>query len=69
MMNLGELLPAIQGLSRAEKIRLIQALADELAGEEGITIVSGSTFPVWSPHNAHDAAETLLEALASPGGD
>jgi hypothetical protein len=47
-------------LPRAERIRLIQELVGQLAGEEGI---DGGEYPVWSPYESHDAADALLRKL------
>jgi hypothetical protein len=63
-MSLADVLPAVRVLSRVEKLRLIQFLADELAGSERVPeLQDGQTYPVWSPHDAYDAAEVLLRLL------
>jgi hypothetical protein len=63
-MSLVEILPDIQSLPRADKLRLIQFLAQELAEAEAPpSLVSGQSYPVWSPDHAFAAAETLLQAL------
>lgn len=63
-MSLLELLPNIHALPRAEKIRLIQVLAQDLAEAEADSrLESGKDYPVWSPDQAFAAAETLLETL------
>jgi len=59
-----ELLPRVQSLPRADKLRLMQFLVLDLAREENITLLQpGQDYPVWSPYNAFDAATTLLNAL------
>ena len=64
-MTLNELLPTLHALPRAEKLRLIQLLAADVAREEGIELADGeSTYPVWSPHDAFDGAATLLRVVA-----
>jgi hypothetical protein len=61
-MSLTEVLPDVQLLSRRDKMRLIQLLAQELEqGEEG-AIEPGKSYPVWSPDRAFTAA-ALLQAL------
>ena len=63
-MTLNELLPSVHALRRADKLRLIQLLAADVANEDGIAI--GGTdvaYPVWSPHEAFDGAATLLRVL------
>lgn len=61
---LPELLPTVRALSRADKLSLLQFLATELAREEGVPLVEGGTsYPVWTPLHAWDAAAVLLQAL------
>ena len=63
-MTLSEILPTIQSLPRAEKLRLIQLLAAEVARDEEITIgMADKTVPIWSPHDSFDGAATLLRVL------
>lgn len=63
-MSLIEILPDVQSLPRADKLRLIQFLAQELAEAEAPPpLVAGQSYPVWSPHEAFTAAETLLQTL------
>jgi len=62
-MSLLEVLPEVQSLSRLDKIRLIQFLAQELEREDGGPIEVGRSYPVWSPDRAFTAAAALLQAL------
>ncbi len=63
-MTLNELLPTLHALPRADKLRLIQFLAADVASEDGIaTADPDKTFPIWSPHEAFDGAATLLRVL------
>ena len=62
-MTLNELLPSLHALPRADKLRLIQLLAADVASEDGITAAANATYPVWSPHEAFDGAATLLRVL------
>jgi hypothetical protein len=62
-MSLTEVLPEVQTLSRLEKIRLIQILAQELERDEGALIEPGRSYPIWSPDRAFPAAAALLQAL------
>jgi len=65
-MSLVEMLPNIQCLPRADKLKLIQFLAQELAEAEGSpTLQAGQSYPVWSPDQAFAAADTLLQTLRS----
>ena len=63
-MSLTELFPAIKMLPRADKLRLMQFLVIDLAQEEGIPLLSAEAeYPIWTPLNAFDAADTLLQML------
>ncbi len=63
-MSLVEVLPTVRALSRVEKLRLIQLLAEELVGAEDAPLLeAGRTCPVWSPYDAHEAADVLLQML------
>lgn len=62
--SLPDLMPSLRTLSRADKIRAIQLLADELAREEGVPVIeAGASFPIWTPFDAFDAAAKLFEEL------
>jgi len=52
-------------LSRVDKLRLIQLLAEELAGDEGAGIKVNQSYAVWSPDSAFEAADVMLAALAN----
>lgn len=65
MSVLAELIPEAKSLSRVDKLRLIQLLAEELAGDEGSDIKDNQSYPVWSPDSAFDAADVMLQALAN----
>jgi hypothetical protein len=66
-----ELLTTLQQLNRKDKLQALQYLANELANEEGETIAlltDGNSYPIWSPIDAHEAAnilQTMLEEKAS----
>ena len=63
-MALADVLPTIHALTRPEKLRLIQLLAADLAGEEGgAALQPQGMYPVWSPESAFGAAAVLLQAL------
>jgi hypothetical protein len=64
MSVLAELIPETRLLSRVDKLRLIQLLAEDLAGIEGTDIKANQSFPVWSPDSAFSAADVMLRALA-----
>ena len=63
-MSLPELFPAIKMLPRADKLRLMQFLVIDLAQEEGVPLLAADAeYPVWTPLNAVDAADSLLQML------
>lgn len=62
-MSYNELLPTLKELNRADKLRVMQFLLLELAREEGTLLNAGSSYPIWSPYDAVEAASSLLEAL------
>jgi hypothetical protein len=63
-MTLGELLPAVHALPRGDKLRLMQVLVGDLALEESLWAGTGQAeHHVWAPHDAFDAAATLLQVL------
>ena len=63
-MTLSEMLPTIQALPRADKLRLIQLLAADVARDEGIALdVADKTVPIWSPYDSLQGAATLLRVL------
>ena len=63
-MSLSELPPAIRALARADKLRLIRLLADDVAREQTVELdVADQTVPIWSPHDAFEGAATLLRVL------
>ncbi len=67
-MSLAEVLPDVQSLSRLDKIRLIQIVAQGLEQDESGVIEAGQSYPVWSPDRAFSAAATMLEVLESEKG-
>ena len=63
-MSLTELFPDVKLLPRADKLRLMQFLVVELAQEEGVSLLTpGAEYPIWTPLNAFEAADTLMEML------
>ena len=63
-MTLSELLPTVRSLPRADKLRLIQLLAADVARVDGIALdVADRTIPIWSPHDSLQGAATLLRVL------
>ena len=67
-MTLTDLMPTIQSLNVADKLRLIQLLAADVAREEGIMLeFSNRDVPLWSQYDAFEGAATLLRFIESGG--
>ncbi|MCU0525765.1 MAG: hypothetical protein MUF72_13165 [Elainella sp. Prado103] len=65
-MPLAELMSQIQGLPKIDKLRLMQFLVTELVKEEdAIFFVANQEYPVWSPYNCSEAANVLMNLLAT----
>lgn len=64
-MTLTELIPSIQKLNRrSEKIQLLQIIVNELDQEEqNQNLTHQEKYPIYSPLNAFEAADTLLQVL------
>lgn len=60
-----ELLTELQSLSRADKLRAVQFLVNELAVEEEALMAPGAHYEIWSPYDAPAAAQTQLDLLAA----
>jgi hypothetical protein len=58
-----DLFPALRGLPRADKLKVIQFLIAELARDEEPTLEAGATYSLWSPINSHEAAHKLSQLL------
>lgn len=79
-MSLTELLPVVNQLSHQDKLRLIHFLLLAVAKEEGYELqmtetqtqeslllkqLEGTEAVVWSPYDAHGAAQTLSDLLVA----
>lgn len=78
-MPLAELIPAVSQLSHEDKLRLIHVLLMAVAKEDGCELsmtdtqqedallnqLASTEAVVWSPYDAHDAAQTLSDLLAA----
>ncbi len=61
-----QLLRELHQLNRTEKFRVVQILVSELAKEETPVeslLQPGAEYEIWSPFDAHEAAETLQAML------
>ena len=55
------LLEELRQLNRAEKLRVVQLLVNQIAEEEAILV--GTEYEVWSPYDAPGAAAILMDML------
>jgi hypothetical protein len=63
-MSLAELLPQIQELSQSDKQELMLLLQRDLpANAAQDVLIAGQEYPVWSPYNCSEAANTLMNRL------
>lgn len=62
-MNVMELLPQLQQLKRADKLYIMQFLVSTLAEEHAELLKPDLNYPVWSPHEASEAADIMLGIL------
>lgn len=63
-MSLTELLNTARAMCRADRLRLVQCLVDDLAREEGgSSLEAGTSYPISTPLQAFDAAATMLAAI------
>lgn len=58
-----ELISTLKGLSRSDKFYIMQLLISELAQQEADLIKPDRAYPVWSPYDAVEAADTMLKVL------
>ncbi len=58
-----ELISSLKELSRADKFYIMQLLISELAQQETDLIQPNQAYPVWSPYDAVEAADAMLEVL------
>jgi hypothetical protein len=53
----------LEKLNRAEKLQVIQLLAEQLAQEEVAHILTAQEYEIWSPHDTPGAAAALQALL------
>ncbi|MHC5676334.1 hypothetical protein [Nostoc sp.] len=58
-----ELISTLRELSRANKFYIMQVLISELAQQETDLIKPDQSYPVWSPYDGVEAADTMLKVL------
>lgn len=58
-----ELLEELHRLNRADKLRIIQMLAGDLAAEEDVYFTPGATYEIVTPYGNEAAAQVLYDVL------
>lgn len=62
-MSLSELIPLVNNLSQSDKLSLFKILAAQVPSTELQAIFSASEYPVWSPYDATEAANILMQMI------
>lgn len=62
-MSLAKLIPLINNLSQSDKLSLFKLLAAQIPDAELQAIFSASEYPVWSPYDATEAADILMQMI------
>lgn len=62
-MSLNELLPTLKELNRADKIRAVQFLVNEIAREEEIWFSENQEHEFSSQYDSFEASQALLKLL------
>ena len=62
-MSLTELIPLVNNLSQSDKLSLFKLLAAQIPDAELQVIFSASEYPVWSPYDAVEAADILMQMI------
>ncbi|MBD2311924.1 hypothetical protein H6G20_09665 [Desertifilum sp. FACHB-1129] len=62
-MSLAELLALVNDLSQSDKLSLFKLLAAQIPDAELQVIFSASEYPVWSPYDATEAANILMQMI------
>jgi hypothetical protein len=62
-MSLAELIPLVNNLSQLDKLSLLKLLASQIPNAELQVIFSEPEYPVWSPYEATEAANILMQMI------
>lgn len=63
IMSLAELIPLVNSLSQSDKLSLFKLLATQIPDAELQVIFSASEYPIWSPYDATEAANILMQMI------
>jgi hypothetical protein len=62
-MSLTEIIPLVNNLSQPDKLSLFKLLAAQVPDAQLQAIFSASEYPVWSPYDATEAANILMQMI------
>jgi hypothetical protein len=62
-MSLTEIIPLVNDLSQPDKLSLFKLLAAQVPDAQLQAIFSASEYPVWSPYDAAEAANILMQMI------
>jgi hypothetical protein len=62
-MSLAELIPLVNSLNQSDKLSLFKFLAAQIPDAELQVIFSASEYPIWSPYDATEAADILMQMI------
>lgn len=62
-MSLAELIPLVNNLSQPDKLSLFKLLASQIPDAELQVIFSAPEYPIWSPYDATEAANVLMQMI------
>ena len=62
-MSLSELIPLVNNLSQSDKLSLFKLLTAQIPDAELQVIFPASEYPVWSPYDATEAANILMQMI------
>ncbi|AFZ00242.1 hypothetical protein [Calothrix sp. PCC 6303] len=62
-MSLTDLIPLVNNLNQSDKLSLFKLLAAQIPHAELQVIFSASEYPIWSPYDATEAANILMQMI------
>jgi hypothetical protein len=62
-MSLTEIIPLVNNLSQPDKLSLFKLLAAQVPDAELQVIFSAPEYPVWSPYDATEASNILMQMI------
>jgi hypothetical protein len=62
-MSLAEVISLVNNLNQSDKLSLFKLLSTQIPDAELQVIFSASEYPVWSPYDATEAADILMQMI------